>query len=52
MSPENYQIVPVLRVISVTPENVTQPNYVDLEIEEMKDGENYTITIFNTLDPA
>jgi hypothetical protein len=50
--PDNYEITPTLKVLSVVPENVTNPNYVDLITEEMREGENYTITIYNSIEAA
>lgn len=50
--PGNYIITPTLGVKSVTPENIANPTYVDLLVDEMKDGENYTIDIHNTIEAA
>jgi len=50
--PDNYKIDPTLKVLSVVPENITNPTYVDLVTEEMKEGENYTIIIHNTIESA
>lgn len=48
-NPNNYEITPALKVLDVT---VVSNNIVDLSVEEMKDGEAYTLTIHNTLEKA
>ena len=41
----NYEIDPALTVHSITPEDVTNPTYVDLVVDEQKQGEAYTVTL-------
>ena len=45
LQPGNYVITPSLAVYSVTPENVTEPTYVDLTIDEQKTGTNYQVEV-------
>lgn len=44
-SADSYKITPVRNVFSVTPENVAEPTYVDLEIDEQKTGVTYTLEL-------
>ncbi len=44
-NPDNYVITPSLAVHSVAPEATTNPSYVDLVIDEQKDGESYTLEL-------
>lgn len=48
----NWIITPSLTVQSVSPEAVTDPTYIDLTVEEMKDSESYTLEAHNTLTAA
>jgi len=41
----SYDISPYLGVHSVTPEDVTDPTYVDLEVDEHTTGVVYTVTL-------
>lgn len=45
VQPGNYVIVPSLTVHSVTPEEVTNPTYVDLETDEQNTGTTYEIEV-------
>lgn len=46
VSPDSWEITPSLSVLSVTPEAVGSPTYVDLTIEEMLDAQAYTLELF------
>lgn len=41
----SYQITPSLTIHSVTPENVPEPTYVILSINEQKTGETYNMQL-------
>lgn len=41
----NYVFSPALTVVSITPEAVADPNYVDITTSEQLDGQSYTLTI-------
>ena len=40
-----YSTSPALDISAATPEDVANPNYVDLTTEEQKQGVNYTVSI-------
>lgn len=44
-APGNYKITPTLAVNAVTPEAVSNPTYVDLEIDEQEDGVLYQLEL-------
>jgi hypothetical protein len=44
-APGNYKITPVLGVYTVTPEGVTNPTYVFLDIDEQEDGMLYQLDL-------
>jgi hypothetical protein len=44
-APGNYKITPTLAVLVVTPEAVSNPTYVDLDIDEQEDGILYQLEL-------
>ena len=40
-----YEFNPPLTVTAVNPENVVTPDWIDLTVSEMKQGQSYTLTI-------
>lgn len=44
-SVDSYSLSPALTVHSVTPESVTNPNYVTLVTDEQQDGTLYTLSL-------
>lgn len=48
----NYAFTPSLTVISLAPEVVTNPNFVDVTVSEQVDATSYVVEIHQTLDPA
>ena len=48
----NYEFTPSLTVISLVPEAVSNPNFVDVTVSEQVDSTSYVVEVHQTLDPA